>query len=49
MSPISYPSVPVKYNSGTTLNNSVSQNKISFGINDVNYGPTTDTGWWVML
>lgn len=46
MAPISYPSVPIKYNSGTTLNNSVAQNKISFGINNVNYGPTTETGWW---
>lgn len=40
-----FPSIPVKYNSGTTLNNSISQNKISFGINDVNYGPSSITGW----
>jgi hypothetical protein len=40
-----FPSIPVKYNSGTTLNNSISQNKISFGINDVNYGPSSQTGW----
>lgn len=40
-----FPSIPVKYNSGTTLNYSVSQNKISFGINDVNYGPSSITGW----
>lgn len=41
-----FPSVPVKYNSGTTLNNSISQNKISFGINDVNYGPSSTTEWF---
>ena len=45
MSPISYPSPPVKYNSGTTLSYSISQNKISIGINDVDYGPTIQTGW----
>jgi hypothetical protein len=45
MAPISYPSPPVKYNSGTTLSYSIAKNNISIGINNVGYGPTSETGW----
>jgi hypothetical protein len=45
MAPANYPSPPVKYNSGTTLSYSIAKNKISIGPNDVNYGPTSETGW----
>ena len=37
---------PVRYNSGTTLNDSISRNQISFGVEDVDYGPTIKTGWY---
>lgn len=37
---------PVHYNSGTTLNNSISKNQISYGVNDVEYGPTSKTKWY---
>ena len=37
---------PVHYNSGTTLDNSISRNQMSFGVNDVNYGPTIQTKWY---
>lgn len=37
---------PVHYNSGTTLNNSISKNQISFGVNNVDYGPTSQTKWY---
>jgi hypothetical protein len=37
---------PVHYNSGTTLNNSISRNQMSFGVNDVDYGPTIQTKWY---
>lgn len=37
---------PVRYNSGTTLNYSISSNQISFGVNNVDYGPTINTGWY---
>lgn len=37
---------PVHYNSGTTLNNSISRNQMSFGVNNVDYGPTVQTKWY---
>ena len=37
---------PVRYNSGTTLNNSISRNQMSFGVDNVNYGPTIETKWY---
>jgi len=37
---------PVHYNSGTTLNNSISRNQISFGVENVDYGPTVQTKWY---
>jgi hypothetical protein len=37
---------PVHYNSGTTLNNSISRNQMSFGVNNVDYGPTIQTKWY---
>ena len=37
---------PVRYNSGTTLNYSISKNQMSFGVNSVDYGPTSQTGWY---
>jgi len=37
---------PVRYNSGTTLNYSISKNQLSFGINNVDYGPTSQTKWY---
>jgi hypothetical protein len=37
---------PVHYNSGTTLNHSISKNQISFGVNNVDYGPTSKTKWY---
>lgn len=37
---------PVHYNSGTTLNNSIRRNQMSFGVNNVNYGPTIQTKWY---
>lgn len=37
---------PVHYNTGTTLNNSISRNQMSFGVENVDYGPTINTGWY---
>jgi len=37
---------PVRYNSGTTLNYSISKNQLSFGVNNVDYGQTSQTGWY---
>ena len=37
---------PVHYNSGTTLNYSISKNQISYGVNNVDYGPTSQTKWY---
>jgi hypothetical protein len=37
---------PVHYNSGTTLNYSISKNQLSFGVNNVDYGQTSKTGWY---
>lgn len=37
---------PVRYNSGTTLNYSLRKNQISFGVEDVDYGPTSQTNWY---
>jgi len=37
---------PVHYNSGTTLNFSLKKNQMSYGVADVDYGPTVKTGWY---
>lgn len=37
---------PVHFNSGTTLNYSLKKNNISFGVANVDYGPTSQTGWY---
>lgn len=37
---------PVRYNSGTTLNYSLKKNQISFGVENVDYGPTSQTNWY---
>ena len=37
---------PVRYNSGTTLNFSLKKNQMSYGVEDVNYGPTSQTKWY---
>lgn len=37
---------PVHYNSGTTLNYSISRNQISYGVQNVDYGPTSKTKWY---
>jgi hypothetical protein len=37
---------PVHYNSGTTLNYSLKKNQMSFGVENVAYGPTSQTGWY---
>jgi hypothetical protein len=37
---------PVHYNSGTTLNYSISRNQISYGVENVDYGPTIQTKWY---
>lgn len=37
---------PVRYNSGTTLNYSLRKNQISFGVEDVDYGPSLQTKWY---
>lgn len=37
---------PVHFNSGTTLNYSLKKNNISFGVANVEYGPTSQTGWY---
>ena len=37
---------PVHYNSGTTLNYSLKKNQMSYGVADVDYGRTVNTGWY---
>ena len=37
---------PVHFNSGTTLNYSLKKNTISYGVADVEYAPTSQTGWY---
>lgn len=37
---------PVRYNSGTTLNFSLRKNQMSFGVEDVDYGPSSQTNWY---
>jgi hypothetical protein len=37
---------PVHYNSGTTLNYSISRNQMSYGVQNVDYGPTINTKWY---
>lgn len=37
---------PVHFNSGSTLNYSLKKNNISFGVANVEYAPTSQTGWY---